>query len=140
MRFDPALAAQNAFREAETELGGDWDTAVELEQVFSSSAGREATEAYEALLNLAQRHPDASAFQAFCIYITWQQVTEETIPRHFHTGLRLCEHYLTSPEGKSRADRDQVEELCGSFRAGLGMDHEDDLQREFRQDTPKGGD
>jgi hypothetical protein len=41
MRFDPALAAQSAFREAETELGEDWDTAVELEQVFSSSAGRE---------------------------------------------------------------------------------------------------
>ena len=140
MRFDPALAAQSAFREAETELGGDWDTAVELEQVFSSSAGREAREAYEALLNLAQRHPGARAFQTFCIYITWQQVTEETIPRHFHTGLRLCEDYLTSPEGKSRADLDQVEELCRSFRAGLGMDHEDDMQREFRQDTPKGGD
>jgi len=140
MRFDPALAAQSAFREAETELGEDWDTAVELEQVFSSSAGREAAEAYEALLNLAQRHPGARAFQAFCIYITWQQVTEQTIPRHFQTGLRLCEHYLTSPEGKSRADLDQVEELCGSFRAGLGMDHEDDMQQEFRQDTPKGGD
>ena len=140
MQFDPALAAQAAFQGAEAELGPDWATAVALEEVFSSSAGQEATAAYEALLNLAQRHPLAPSYQAFCIYITWQQVTEETIPRHFHTGLRLCEHYLTSPEGKSRADRDQVEELCGSFRAGLGMDHEDDLQREFRQDTPKGGD
>ena len=140
MRFDPALAAQSAFREAETELGGDWDRAVELEQVFSSSAGREATEAYEALLNLAQRHHDAYSFQAFCIYITWQQVTEETIARHFHTGLRLCEHYLATPEGKSRTDLIQVEELCASFQAGLGMDQEDDMQREFRRDTPKGGD
>jgi hypothetical protein len=140
MRFDPALAAQTAFHEAETELGADWSTAVELEQVFSSSAGREATDAYEALLNLAQQHPGARAFQAFCIYITWQQVTEETIPRHFHTGLRLCEHYLASPEGKSGADFGQIEELCESFRAGLGMAHEDELQREFRRDTPKGGD
>jgi hypothetical protein len=140
MRFDPALAAQSAFREAETELGGDWDTAVELEQVFSSSAGREATEAYEALLNLAQRHPGASAFQAFCIYITWQQVTEETIARHFHTGLRLCEQYLASPECKSREHLDHVAELCESFRAGLGLQQEDEMQQEFRRDTPKGGD
>lgn len=140
MRFDPALAAQAAFHEAEPELGQDWDTAVELEQMFSSSAGQEATDAYEALLNLAQGHPDAPAFQAFCIYITWQQVTEQTIARHFRTGLRLCEHYLASPKGKSPADLGQVEELCDSFRAGLGMVHEDELQQEFRQDTPKGGD
>jgi hypothetical protein len=140
MRFDPALAAQAAFHEAEPELGSDWGTAVELEQVFSSSAGQEATDAYEALLNLAQRHPDAPAFQAFCIYITWQQVTEQTIARHFRTGLRLCEHYLASPKGKSLAEVGQVEELCDSFRAGLGMAHEDELQQEFKQDTPKGGD
>src|SRR6187200_635260 len=136
MRFDPALAAQAAFQSAEAELGEDWDRAVELEQMFSSSAGQEGRDAYDTLLNLSQRHSQAHAFQAFCIYITWQQVTEQTISLHFHTGLRLCEHYLTSPEGKSRADLDQVEELCGSFRAGLGMDHEDDMQREFRQDTP----
>jgi hypothetical protein len=140
MRFDPALAAQAAFRQAETELGSDWDTAVELEQLFSSSAGQQAADAYEALLNLAERHPQAQGFQAFCIYITWQQVTEETIPRHFHTGLRLSERYLASPDGKSRMDLDQVEELRGSFRGGLGMDHEDELQQEFRKDTPKGGD
>ena len=140
MQFDPALAAQAAFHKAEPELGEDWDTAVELEEVFSSSAGQEATDAYESLLNLAQRHPNARAFQAFCIYITWQQVTEQTIPRHFHTGLRLCEHYLASPEGKSVAELGQVEELCESFRAGLGMVHEDELQREFKRDTPKGGD
>jgi hypothetical protein len=140
MRFDPALAAQAAFRQAETELGADWDAAVELEQIFSSSAGQEAADAYKALLNLAEHHPQAQRFQAFCIYITWQQVTEETIPRHFHTGLRLSERYLASPDGKSRADLEQVEELRGSFRGGLGMDHEHELQREFRQDTPKGGD
>jgi hypothetical protein len=140
MHFDPALAAQAAFQRAEPELGRDWDTAVELEEVFSSSAGHEATAAYDALLDLAQRHPDAHAFQAFCIYITWQQVTEETIPRHFRTGLRLCEHFLASRGGKNSSDIGHIEELCESFRAGLGMEHEDDLQVEFRQDTPKGGD
>jgi hypothetical protein len=140
MQFDPALAAQAAFRDAEAELGQDWDTAVELEQVFSSSAGHEAKTAYEALLDLAQRHLEAHAFQAFCIYATWQQVTEETVPRHFQTGLRLCEHYLASRDGKSSTDIGHIEELCDSFRAGLGMDQEDDLQAEFRQDTPKGGD
>jgi hypothetical protein len=140
MHFDPALAAQAAFRHAEAELGPDWDSAVELEEAFSSSAGPEAKAAYEALLDLARRHTDAYAFQAFCIYVTWQQVTEETIPRHFQTGLRLCEHYLASRDGKSPAEVGRIEELCESFRAGLGMDQEDDLQVEFRRDTPKGGD
>lgn len=140
MQFDPALAAQAAFQRAQSELGPDWGTAVELEEVFSSSAGEEATAAYHALLDLAHRHPNATAFQAFCIYMTWQQVTEETIPRHFHTGLRLCEHYLASRDGKSLLDIDHIAELCDSFRAGLGMDQEDEMQVEFRQDTPKGGD
>ena len=140
MQFDPALAAQAAFRDAERELGPDWATAVELEEVFSSNAGRDASDAYEALLSLASRHPDAHAFQAFCIYITWQQVTEETIARHFHTGLRLCEQYLASCTGKQLAHIDHVEELYKSFRAGLGMEEDHELQKEFRRDTPKGGD
>ena len=140
MRFDPALAARAAFHHAESELGPDWAAAIELEEVFSSSAGQEATDAYDALLQLAQRHPDGHSFQAFCIYITWQQVTEHTIARHFETGLRLCERYLSSGEGKNEADLAQVEELRYSFQAGLGMVEEHDLQREFRQDTPKGGD
>ncbi|HEY7129675.1 MAG TPA: hypothetical protein VH332_08385 [Nitrospira sp.] len=140
MRFDPALAAQAAFQSAEAELGEDWDRAVELEQMFSSSAGQEGRDAYDTLLNLSQRHSEAHAFQAFCIYITWQQVTEETIARHFHTGLRLCEQYLASPECKSREHLDHVAELCESFRAGLGLQQEDEMQQEFRRDTPKGGD
>ena len=140
MRFDPALAAQAAFQQAESELGNDWKTAVELEEVFSSSAGQAAAEAYEALLDLAGQHPGAHAFHAFCIYITWQQVTEETIARHFQTGLRLCEQYLTSAGATNPTDVEQVEELSASFRAGLGMDHEDEMQQEFRRDTPKGGD
>jgi hypothetical protein len=140
MQFDPALAARAAFAAAETELGPDWPAAVELEELFSSSAGPEASAAYEALMQLAQRHPRAHAFQAFCIYITWQQVTEETIARHFQTGVRLCERYLAAPEGGSPEESARIRELYDSFLAGLGMEQEDDLQSEFRQDVPKGGD
>ena len=140
MQFDPALAAQAAFQHAQSELGPDWGAAVELEEIFSSSAGQEATAAYKALLDLAHRHPNALAFQAFCIYMTWQQVTEHTVARHFETGLRLCERYLSSPEGKNEADLAQVQDLRKSFQAGLGMEEEHDLQQEFRQDIPKGGD
>jgi hypothetical protein len=140
MQFDPALAARAAFHEAEHELGSDWSRAVELEEAFSSSAGQDAADAYEALLRLAQHHPEAHGFEAFCIYITWQQVTEETIARHFETGVRLCERYLANPAGKRRADLAHIEELHQSFRAGLGMEQEDDLQSEFRRDVPKGGD
>ena len=74
MQFDAALAAQAAFDEAESELGADWENAVELEDTFSSNAGATAREAYEGLLALTTRHPQAHAFQAFCIYITWQQI------------------------------------------------------------------
>ncbi len=140
MRFDPALAAQEAFHQAETELGSDWDTAIELEGTFSSNAGSTAREAYEGLLALAQRHPNAHSFQAFCVYITWQQVTEETIARHFETGMKLCEAYLVSPEAKEPRHIEQIAELHESFRAGLGLEEEDDIQVEFRRDTPKGGD
>jgi len=107
---------------------------------FSSNAGVTAREAYESLLAIARRYPLAHAFQAFCIYITWQQVTEETIAHHFQTGLRLCEAFLDTPDGKYRADVEQITELYGSFRDGLGLDEEDEIQVEFRRDTPKGGD
>lgn len=140
MRFDPALAAQDAFQEAETELGSDWDTAVELESTFSSNAGATAREAYEGLLALAARYPQAHAFNAFCIYITWQQVTEETIARHFETGLRLSEQYLATVDGKDERHLVYVSELLGSFRTGLGLEEEDEIQVEFKKDTPKGGD
>ena len=140
MQFDAALAAQNTFRLAEAELGSDWDTAVELEDTFSSNAGTAAREAYEGLLALATRYPDAHAFQAFCIYITWQQVTEETIAHHFETGMRLSESYLASLDGKDRQHITYVTELYESFRAGLGLEEEDEIQVEFRKDTPKDGD
>ena len=140
MQFDAALAAQDTFQRAESELSSDWDTAIELEDTFSSNAGSTAREAYEGLLALATRYPKAHAFQAFCIFITWQQVTEETIAHHFQTGIRLCEAYLVSREGKDQQHFDYVAELYGSFRDGLGLDEEDDIQVEFRKDTPKGGD
>ncbi|MBU6479734.1 MAG: hypothetical protein KGS09_04200 [Nitrospirae bacterium] len=142
MQFDPALAAQQSFSRAETnnELGPDWDDAAEAEAIFSSNAGSTARAAYEQLLALSARYPQAHSFQAFCIFITWQQVTEETIAHHFQTGLRLCETFLASAEGKHRADVEQITELYGSFRDGLGLDEEDEIQVEFRRDTPKGGD
>lgn len=140
MQFDAALAAQDTFRRAEAELGRDWETAVELEETFSSNAGVMAREAYEGLLSLAARYPNAHSFQAFCIFITWQQVTEETIARHFQTGLRLCEAFLGTREEKDAKDIACVTELYESYRAGLGLDEEDEIQIEFRKDTPKGGD
>lgn len=140
MHFDPALAAQQAFHQSETELGSDWDIAVELEDTFSSNAGTTAREAYEGLLTLAQRYPNARSFHAFCIFITWQQATEETIMRHFETGMRLCEAYLASRDARTERDIEQIEELYGSFRAGLGLEEEDEIQIEFKKDTPKGGD
>ena len=140
MQFDAALAAQETFGRAEVELGSDWDIAVELEEIFSANAGSKAREAYEGLLALAARYPDAHSFHAFCIYITWQQVTEETIAQHFQTGMRLSESFLASREGKDQQHIDYVTELLESFRAGLGLDEEDEIQVEFRRDTPKGGD
>jgi hypothetical protein len=140
MQFDAALAAQTAFSQSQGELGSDWDRAVELEETFSSNAGATARDAYEGLLSLAARYPKAYSFQAFCIYITWQQVTEETIPHHFETGMKLSENYLASLHGKDQRDVAYVAELYESFRAGLGLEEEDEIQVEFRRDTPKGGD
>jgi hypothetical protein len=140
MQFDAALAAQDAFSRSEPELGSDWDRAVELEDTFSSNAGSTAREAYEGLLALSSHHPKAHSFQAFCIYITWQQVTEETIAHHFQTGMRLSEVYLGSADGKEQREIDYVTELYESFRAGLGLEEEDEMQVEYRRDTPKGGD
>ena len=109
-------------------------------EAFSSNAGSTAREAYEGLLTLSARYPNAHAFQAFCIYITWQQVTEETIAHHFKTGMKLSEAFLASSAGKDQRDINYVTELLESFRAGLGLDEEDEIQVEFRRDTPKGGD
>jgi hypothetical protein len=54
--------------------------------------------------------------------------------------MRLCEAFLASHEAKNAQDIAYVTELYGSFRDGLGLDEEDEIQVEFRKDTPKGGD
>ncbi|MGH7256583.1 MAG: hypothetical protein ACREI3_12505 [Nitrospirales bacterium] len=143
MHFDPAVAAQQSFgrsREAD-ELGEDVCSAEDAEAIFSGSAGEEASCAYDALQALGERHPDAPAFQEFLIYITWQQVTEETIPRHFQKGLDLCDRYLKRARGRPGEDPQlaQIQELRQSFRAGLGL-QEDDVLEEFDEDRFRGGD
>ena len=141
MQFDPAIAAQASFTRAQDsgELGADLAPAREAEEIFSASAGREARDAYFALVALGARHPDAVAFQEFLIYITWQQVTEETIPAHFQRGAELCDRYLSRPApGHDAMQADQIRELRKSFRAGLGQDDEDEA--EYDEDTLKGGD
>lgn len=145
MNFDPAIAAQAAFTQALDggELGPDAEAASEAEEVFSAGAGAEAREAYHRLLALGQRHPDAAQFQAFLIYITWQQVTEETTAANFQRGLRLCQQYLGRfSEGSATqpANRRQIEALQESFRNGLGLNEEDEHQVEYDRDAFKGGD
>ncbi|MDE3119326.1 MAG: hypothetical protein KGL03_09970 [Nitrospirota bacterium] len=145
MHFDPALAAQIAFKQvlASGVLGADEDTAVEAEEVFSASAGSEAKAAYATLQALGRRHSDIQAFQEFLIYITWQQVTEETIPRHFQHGLELCNRYLArfgQAAGSDGAHLGQVRALRESFRGGLGLSEHDDHTEEYDKDAFKGGD
>ena len=141
MQFDPAIAAQVSFTRAQAagELGPDLEQAREAEAIFSGSAGREATAGYFALLELGERHPDAVSFQEFLIYITWQQVTEETIPAHFLKGAELCDRYLSRlARGHDETQAEQIRALRRSFRAGLGQSDDDDA--EYDADTPKGGD
>jgi len=54
--------------------------------------------------------------------------------------VRLCETFLSSMETNDGRHMEQITELYESFRAGLGMEEEDEIQVEFRRDTPKGGD
>ena len=67
-------------------------------------------------------------------------MTEQTIAHHYQTGLRRSESYMPSLDGKEQQHLEYVTELLESFRAGLGLDEEDDIVVEFRKDTPKGGD
>ena len=141
MQFDPAIAAQVSFTRAQDsgELGPDLEQAREAEAIFSGSAGREASAGYFTLLELGERHPDAVSFQEFLIYITWQQVTEETIPGHFQKGAELCDRYLSRlASGHDETQAEQIRALRRSFRAGLGQGDDDDA--EYDDDIPKGGD
>ncbi|HXF92175.1 MAG TPA: hypothetical protein VNK46_05420 [Nitrospiraceae bacterium] len=146
MRFDPAIAAQRAFTRAKVagELESDREEAKRAEARFSSTTGVAATEAYWTLQRIGTRHPEAKAFQAFCIYITWQQVTEETIPLHFKTGLDLCERFIQNAECRSAEDLldlEQILELRAAFRRGLGLKAEDEEDgHDDDEDILKGGD
>ena len=142
MNFDPAIAAQQALQRAYTadELGEFEEDIVEAEEIFSSDAGSDAKQAYERLQTLGEHLPQAQGFQEFLIYITWQQVTEETIPKHFQTGLRLCDQFLhrfgASLTGSTSMR--QIQDIRKSFQAGLGK--QDALIPEFEEDAFKGGD
>jgi len=141
VQFDPAIAALLSFKRAQAsgELGLDLERAIAAEAIFSESAGSEAKTAYFTLQEIGQRHPDAMALQEFLIYITWQQVTEDTIPAHFQRGADLCDRYLSRLGGDHDImQAEQIRELRRSFRAGLGQDEDDEAG--YDEDTLKGGD
>jgi hypothetical protein len=143
VHFDPALAAQAAFRLAQTrhELGSDQDLAHELEAVFSSGAGEEAREAYRRLLALGERHPHAHAFQEFLIYSTWQQAAETPVAEHFHRGRDLRARFLARTEAAgTEASRIQVRTLRTSFLSALGEREQDEIGEEYDRDAFKWGD
>ena len=143
MHFDPAIAAQQALHRAKEQgqLGDLEDEIVEVEDAFSSSAGPEATRAYERLQQLGEHLPEAQAFQEFLIYITWQQATEKIIPQHFETGVNLCNRFVTrfGKEIDGSAILRQVLDIRDSFRGGLGI-KDDSTPSEYEEDAFKGGD
>lgn len=70
------------------------------------------------------RHPEAKAFQAFCISITWQQVTE-----HFKPALTSASdssRARNAASAEERLDLKQILELRAAFRRGLGLKAEDE--------------
>lgn len=142
MYFDPSIAALHALQRAQEhgELGNFQGKIVETEEVFSSNAGAEAKEAYERLQELGGQLPEARAFQEFLIYITWQQVTEETIPQHFRKGVELCDRFLTrfAKELEGSVTLNQVIDIRDSFRGGL--EGREGTIPEYDQDAFKGGD
>ncbi len=145
MQFDPALAAHAAFQEAEKnqELGSGWVSAAEAEETFANCAGPEAKEAYQELLSLGTQYPQAQAFQAFLIFSTWQQATEETIFEHFRTGAQLCQHYLSNFSSiKTDPYLQQIREIQQSFIAGMGEipDFDEQALLDFDHDSFAGGD
>jgi hypothetical protein len=144
MNFDPALAAREALARAlrSGELGTDADAAEEADDTFSSSAGEEASAAYCRLHDIGSRHSQAIGFFEYLIYITWQQATEVTVARYFQMGADLCDHYLgLTQNGVAPATPHSLEQVLAlreSYRAGLGLDEED--EDDYRADSVKGGD
>ncbi|HET7058029.1 MAG TPA: hypothetical protein VFI05_04810 [Nitrospiraceae bacterium] len=139
MTFDASIAAQRALQhlEASGELGAHLDDVLEAESVFSASVGDEALSAFETLQALSTPYAHAKSFQAFLIYITWQQFVEETSAKHVHTGLALCDRYLAQWNDGS-AEANQIVELRTSYKAALGENEEE--EDECDEDVFKGGD
>jgi hypothetical protein len=142
MNFDPAIAAQQALQRAQAdgELGDFDDEVAETEETFSSDAGSEAKQAYERLQEIGAQLPEAPGFQEFLIYITWQQVTEETLPRHFQKGLHLCNQFLErfGKPFEGTVTLNQILDIRESFQGGLGV--QESLIPEFDEDAFAGGD
>jgi hypothetical protein len=139
MTFDASIAAQQALQRVETsgELGEDLDRVLEAEGIFSASVGDDALAAYETLQALAESYAHVKSFQAFLIYITWQQFVEETSATHVHTGLALCDRYLAQWNDGSLEAR-HIMELRASYKAALG--ETDDEEDDCDEDVFKGGD
>ncbi len=141
MTLDPAVEALAAFRRSQQrdELGADQTAAAAAEERFANSMGEEAAAAYDALLELGARYPQAAAFQEFLIYITWSHVMENTDGATVRRGLALCEDYLARHAPADLEARRKVGELRGSFRAALGLRNDTPIL-DFDADTPRGGD
>jgi hypothetical protein len=142
MNFDTAIAAQEAFKRAQSagELDEDLDLAIEAEERFASSTGQDSIEAYEALLKMCETHPTATAFLAFLIFTTWNYVIELPSPNRFKKGLELCNRYLKGATGETdNAQLKQVRELRHSFLNGLGQTDDEGVE-EYDEDAFAGGD
>ena len=143
MNFDPAITAQEALARAyaDDDLGDSQPDIEEAEDTFSSETGSEAKGAYETLLAIGETLPEAQAFQEFLIFITWQHVTEETIPRHFHKGVQLTEQFLArfGPQIKGSDAYERIVAIRQSFKRGLG-DRIESMQDEYDRDAFHGGD
>lgn len=143
MHFDPAIAAQQALHRAEEdgELQRFQTEVVEAEETFSTEAGRNAKQAYEKLQQVGESLPNALRFQEFLIYITWQQVTEETIPEHFQKGLELCDRFLDHFEKEidGTETHQRIIAIRKSFQGGLGIEEEENIP-EHDEDAFAGGD
>ena len=143
MNFDPAVAAQEALARAyaHDDLGDAQPEIEEAEETFSSETGLEAKRAYETLIDIGENLPRARAFQEFLIFTTWQQVTEETIPRHFLKGVQLTEQFLArfGSQIQETASYERIVAIRQSFKRGLG-DRIESIQDEYDRDAFHGGD
>jgi hypothetical protein len=140
MDFDPAVTAWQVFTQvqASNELGEELAAAVSAEERFSSGGGEEVSEAYHELVAIGARHPEATTFGEFLVYITWSHLMDETHPEHFKRGVALCQDLLRRDLGWDAVRLKRLRSMERSFRAGLGEKPEDVM--DYDADTLKGGD